>query len=172
MKALILDLRNNPGGLLTAAVEVSEKFIDDGKLVVYTEGRVRNQNMRFSAHPKKGYAQMPMVVLVNGGSASASEIVAGALQDWGRATIVGTQTFGKGSVQTIIPLSDGSGLRLTTAKYFTPEGALDPRQGHHARRRDRGAQGARRRPRSGRCRPPIRWRTSRRTCSCRRPSKS
>jgi carboxyl-terminal processing protease len=122
MKALILDLRNNPGGLLTAAVEVSEKFIDDGKLVVYTEGRVRNQNMRFSAHPKKGYAQMPLVVLVNGGSASASEIVAGALQDWGRATIVGTQTFGKGSVQTIIPLSDGSGLRLTTAKYFTPKG--------------------------------------------------
>ena len=122
MKGLILDLRNNPGGLLTAAVEVSEKFIDDGKLVVYTEGRVRNQNMRFSAHAKRGYSQMPMVVLVNQGSASASEIVAGALQDWGRATIVGTQTFGKGSVQTIIPLSDGSGLRLTTAKYFTPKG--------------------------------------------------
>jgi carboxyl-terminal processing protease len=122
MKALILDLRNNPGGLLTAAVEVSEKFIDDGKLVVYTEGRVRNQNMRFSAHAKRGYSKMPMVVLVNQGSASASEIVAGALQDWGRATIVGTQTFGKGSVQTIIPLSDGSGLRLTTAKYFTPKG--------------------------------------------------
>ena len=122
MKALILDLRNNPGGLLTAAVEVSEKFIDDGKLVVYTEGRVRNQNMRFSAHAKKGYSQMPMVILINQGSASASEIVAGALQDWGRATIVGTQSFGKGSVQTIIPLSDGSGLRLTTAKYFTPKG--------------------------------------------------
>jgi carboxyl-terminal processing protease len=122
MKALILDLRNNPGGLLTAAVEVSEKFIDDGKLVVYTEGRVRNQNMRFSAHAKKGYAQMPMVILINQGSASASEIVAGALQDYGRATIIGTQSFGKGSVQTIIPLSDGSGLRLTTAKYFTPKG--------------------------------------------------
>ena len=122
MKALVLDLRNNPGGLLTAAVEVSEKFIEDGKLVVYTEGRVRNQNMRFSAHAKKGYAQMPMVVLINQGSASASEIVAGALQDYGRATIVGTQSFGKGSVQTIIPLSDGSGLRLTTAKYFTPKG--------------------------------------------------
>jgi carboxyl-terminal processing protease len=122
MKALILDLRNNPGGLLTAAVEVTEKFVEDGKLVVYTEGRVRNQNMRFSAHAKKGYAQMPMVILINQGSASASEIVAGALQDYGRATIVGTQSFGKGSVQTIIPLSDGSGLRLTTAKYFTPKG--------------------------------------------------
>jgi len=122
MKALILDLRNNPGGLLTAAVEVSEKFIDDGKLVVYTEGRVRNQNMRFSAHAKKGYAQMPMVILINQGSASASEIVAGALQDWGCATIVVTQTFGRGSLQTIIPQSDGSGLPLTTAKYFTPKG--------------------------------------------------
>jgi carboxyl-terminal processing protease len=122
MKALILDLRNNPGGLLTAAVEVTEEFIDDGKLVVYTEGRVRNQNMRFSAHAKKSYPALPMVVLVNQGSASASEIVAGALQDWGRAIVVGSQTFGKGSVQTIIPLSDGSGLRLTTAKYFTPKG--------------------------------------------------
>jgi carboxyl-terminal processing protease len=122
MKALVLDLRNNPGGLLTAAVEVTEEFIDDGKLVVYTEGRVRNQNMRFSAHAKKSYPSLPVVVLVNQGSASASEIVAGALQDWGRAIVVGTQTFGKGSVQTIIPLSDGSGLRLTTAKYFTPKG--------------------------------------------------
>jgi len=122
MKALVLDLRNNPGGLLTAAVEVTEKFIDDGKLVVYTEGRVRNQNMRFSAHAKKVFNGLPMVILVNQGSASASEIVAGALQDYGRAVLVGTQTFGKGSVQTIIPLSDGSGLRLTTAKYFTPKG--------------------------------------------------
>ena len=122
MKALVLDLRNNPGGLLTAAVEVTEEFVDDGKLVVYTQGRVRNQNMRFSAHAKKSYPTLPMVVLVNQGSASASEIVAGALQDWGRAIVVGTQTFGKGSVQTIIPLSDGSGLRLTTAKYFTPKG--------------------------------------------------
>ena len=121
-KALVLDLRNNPGGLLTSAVEVTEKFVDDGKLVVYTEGRVRNQNMRFSAHAKKAYSSLPMVILVNQGSASASEIVAGALQDYGRAVVVGTQTFGKGSVQTIIPLSDGSGLRLTTAKYFTPKG--------------------------------------------------
>jgi len=122
VQGLVLDLRNNPGGLLTSAVEVTEKFLEPGRLVVYTEGRVRNQNMRFSAHAKRGYSQMPMVILVNQGSASASEIVAGALQDWGRATIVGTQTFGKGSVQTIIPLSDGSGLRLTTAKYFTPKG--------------------------------------------------
>ncbi len=122
MKALVFDLRNNPGGLLTAAVEITEEFIEDGKLVVYTEGRVRNQNMRFTAHAKKSYPTLPMVVLVNQGSASASEIVAGALQDWGRAIVVGTQTFGKGSVQTIIPLSDGSGLRLTTAKYFTPKG--------------------------------------------------
>jgi carboxyl-terminal processing protease len=122
MKALVLDLRNNPGGLLTAAVEVSEKFLEDGKLVVYTEGRVRNQNMRFSAHAKKPYTKLPMVVIVNNGSASASEIVAGALQDWNRAKVVGTQSFGKGSVQTIIPLSDGAGLRLTTAKYFTPKG--------------------------------------------------
>ena len=122
MKALVLDLRNDPGGLLTAAVEITEKFIEDGKLVVYTEGRVRNQNMRFTAHAKRPWSKMPMVVLVNQGSASASEIVAGALQDWGRAIVVGNQTFGKGSVQTIIPLSDGSGLRLTTAKYFTPKG--------------------------------------------------
>jgi len=122
VKAIVLDLRNNPGGLLTSAVEVTEKFVEDGKLVVYTEGRVRNQNMRFSAHAKKAYNAIPMVVLVNQGSASASEIVAGALQDYGRAIVVGVQTFGKGSVQTIIPLSDGSGLRLTTAKYFTPKG--------------------------------------------------
>jgi len=122
LQGLILDLRNDPGGLLTAAVEVTEKFLEDGKLVVYTEGRVRNQSMRFTAHAKKPYLDFPIVVLVNQGSASASEIVAGALQDWGRAIVLGTQTFGKGSVQTIIPLTDGSGLRLTTAKYFTPKG--------------------------------------------------
>jgi carboxyl-terminal processing protease len=122
MKGLVLDLRNNPGGLLTSAVEVTEKFIEDGKLVVYTEGRIRNQNMRFTAHAKHPLLGVPMVVMVNQGSASASEIVAGALQDWGRAIVLGTQSFGKGSVQTIIPLSDGSGLRLTTAKYYTPKG--------------------------------------------------
>jgi carboxyl-terminal processing protease len=122
MQGLVLDLRNNPGGLLTSSVEVVEKFLESGRLVVYTEGRVRNQNMRFQANAKKAFTDFPMVVLVNQGSASASEIVAGALQDWGRAVVLGTQTFGKGSVQTIIPLSDGSGLRLTTAKYFTPKG--------------------------------------------------
>jgi len=122
IQGLILDLRNNPGGLLTSSVEVAEKFLESGRLVVYTEGRVRNQNMRFNANAKRVYTDFPIVVLVNQGSASASEIVAGALQDWGRAVILGTQTFGKGSVQTIIPLTDGSGLRLTTAKYFTPKG--------------------------------------------------
>jgi carboxyl-terminal processing protease len=122
IQGLILDLRNNPGGLLTSSVEVTEKFIDSGRLVVYTEGRVRNQNMRFQANSMKVFSDFPMVVLINQGSASASEIVAGALQDWGRAVVIGTQSFGKGSVQTIIPLSDGSGLRLTTAKYYTPKG--------------------------------------------------
>ncbi len=122
LAGLIVDLRNNPGGLLSAAVEVSEKFLGDGKLVVYTEGRMRNQNMRFMAHAKHALMEVPLVVLVNQGSASASEIVAGAVQDHGRGVVLGQQTFGKGSVQTIIPLSDGSGLRLTTAKYFTPKG--------------------------------------------------
>ena len=119
---LIVDVRSNPGGLLSSAVEVSEEFLGDGKLIVYTEGRVRNQNMRFTAHAKHAITEVPLVVLVNQGSASASEIVAGAIQDHGRGVVIGQQTFGKGSVQTIIPLADGSGLRLTTARYFTPKG--------------------------------------------------
>lgn len=119
---VILDLRNNPGGLLQAAVEVAEKFLGEGKLIVYTEGRVRGQNMRFVAHARQAYTEVPLVVLVNHGSASASEIVAGAIQDHGRGVVLGQTTFGKGSVQTIIPLADGAGLRLTTAKYFTPKG--------------------------------------------------
>jgi carboxyl-terminal processing protease len=120
--ALILDLRNDPGGLLNQAVAVSGMFLDKGQLIVYTQGRQKNQDMRFSADAPHTFPKLPMVVLVNGGSASASEIVAGALQDWKRAVLLGTKTFGKGSVQTVIPLSDGSGLRLTTAKYFTPKG--------------------------------------------------
>ncbi len=120
--ALILDLRNDPGGLLNQAVAVSDMFLDKGQLIVYTQGRLKNQDLRFTAEHANGFPRWPMVVLVNAGSASASEIVAGALQDWKRAVILGTKTFGKGSVQTVIPLSDGSGLRLTTAKYYTPRG--------------------------------------------------
>ncbi|WP_337288646.1 S41 family peptidase [Candidatus Methylomirabilis sp.] len=122
MSAMVLDLRNNPGGLLNQAVQVSDLFLDQGQLIVYTEGRLKNQDLRFSAEHGAQIPKIPIVVLVNGGSASASEIVAGALQDWKRAVILGTKTFGKGSVQTVVPLSDGSGLRLTTAKYFTPQG--------------------------------------------------
>jgi len=121
---LLFDLRNNPGGLLNQAVEVVDKFVGKDQLIVSTQGRVRNQNMRFSSKSDRPHLEYPVIILVNGGSASASEIVAGALQDHGRAIILGTQTFGKGSVQTIIPLSDGSGLRLTTARYYTPKGHL------------------------------------------------
>jgi carboxyl-terminal processing protease len=121
LKGLILDLRNNPGGLLDQAVDVSDLFLADG-LIVYTQGREDDAQMEFSAMHSGTEPDYPMVVLINGGSASASEIVAGALQDQGRAVIMGTQSFGKGSVQTIIPLSDDSGLRLTTAKYYTPSG--------------------------------------------------
>ena len=120
--ALVLDLRNDPGGLLNQAVAVSDQFLDKGQLIVYTKGRQKNQDLRFTAEHASEFPKLPMVVLVNGGSASASEIVAGALQDWKRAVLLGTKTFGKGSVQTVIPLPDGSGLRLTTAKYFTPKG--------------------------------------------------
>jgi carboxyl-terminal processing protease len=122
IRALVLDLRNNPGGLLEQAIAVSDEFLAGGKLIVYTKGRLASQNMKGFSKDENAHLDYPMVILVNGGSASASEIVAGALQDLGRATIIGTQSFGKGSVQTIIPLSDGSGLRLTTAKYFTPKG--------------------------------------------------
>lgn len=121
-KAFILDLRNNPGGLLNQAVYVSDLFLDKGQLIVYTSGRLKNQDLRFTAEHSSNFPKFPMVVLVNGGSASASEIVAGSLQDHKRAVVLGTKTFGKGSVQTVIPLTDGSGLRLTTAKYFTPSG--------------------------------------------------
>ncbi len=121
MKGLIIDLRNNPGGLLESAVRVADEFLDHG-LIVYTEGRLKQQSLRFEATPNARKHPYPIAVLVNEGSASASEIVAGALQDHKRAIIVGTRTFGKGSVQTIIPLPDGSAVRLTTAEYFTPNG--------------------------------------------------
>lgn len=124
MNKFILDVRNNPGGLLNQAVEVTDRFLDKENLIVYTKGRIEEQNMRFTTHDKVNRLKYPMIVLVNSGSASASEIVAGALQDLGRAVIVGTPTFGKGSVQTIIPLSDGSALRLTTARYYTPSGRI------------------------------------------------
>ncbi|MBI5894365.1 MAG: S41 family peptidase [Deltaproteobacteria bacterium] len=120
-KGLILDLRNNPGGLLNQAVEVSDKFLTSG-MIVYTKGRVAGQEMKFEARGDGTQPNYPMIVIVNSGSASASEIVAGALQDHKRAVVLGIQTFGKGSVQTIIPLSDGSALRLTTSKYYTPSG--------------------------------------------------
>jgi carboxyl-terminal processing protease len=121
LKGLILDLRNNPGGLLPQAIEVSDLFLDSG-LIVSTNGRDVSQNIEATAHKNEKPRNYPMIVLINGGSASAAEIVAGALQDNKRALILGTRSFGKGSVQTILPLSDGSGLRLTTAKYFTPNG--------------------------------------------------
>jgi carboxyl-terminal processing protease len=121
IKGLVLDLRDNPGGLLNQAVRVADDFLDGG-LIVYTEGRLENQRQKYFAHKKTSFSDFPMVVLVNAGSASASEIVAGALQDHKRAVVLGTQTFGKGSVQTILPLDDRSALRLTTARYFTPNG--------------------------------------------------
>jgi carboxyl-terminal processing protease len=122
MEAVILDLRNNPGGLLQSAADVSDKFLEEGKLIVSIEGRKKSQNTSFWAHDSLTHPNYPMAILVNHGSASASEIVAGALQAHSRAIVIGTQTYGKGSVQSVIPLSDNSGLRLTTAKYFTPDG--------------------------------------------------
>lgn len=121
IKGLVLDLRNNPGGLLSAAVDVTKNFIDGNKLIVYTEGR-KSDRVEYRSDLKAPFTEIPMVVLVNGGSASGSEIVAGALQDHHRALILGTTTFGKASVQSVIALSDGSALRLTTARYYTPLG--------------------------------------------------
>ncbi len=121
LKGLVLDLRNNPGGVLGASVSVADLFLDGGP-VVYTEGRLPNSNMEFNAQPGDVTNDTPMVVLINAGSASASEIVAGALQDRGRAVIMGSDSFGKGSVQTILPLSESRAIKLTTALYFTPKG--------------------------------------------------
>jgi len=124
MNALIIDLRNNPGGLLDVAVKITGKFIPADKMVVYTKGREKEQNLEFLSDSKNAITEMPLAVLINEGSASGSEIVAGALQDYKRAIIIGVKSFGKGSVQTLIPLSDGSALRLTTSHYFTPSGKI------------------------------------------------
>lgn len=121
INSLILDLRNNPGGLLNSAVDVSSQFLPQSKLVVFIKDR-KGEKVEYKSGKNNADSATPMVVLVNQGSASASEIVAGALKDWNRAVIIGTQTFGKGSVQSVIPLGDGSALRLTTARYYTPKG--------------------------------------------------
>lgn len=121
LKGLVLDLRNNPGGVLDAAVEVSDAFIDKG-LIVYTEGRIDDADQKFHAKPGDMLNGAPIIVLINGGSASASEIVAGALQDHERAVIVGSKSFGKGSVQTVMPLTNDTAVKMTTARYFTPNG--------------------------------------------------
>lgn len=122
LKSLIIDLRNNPGGTLNGAVDVSNLFIDKEGLVVYTKGRIPSSNTEFETEPGDIMHNLPIVVLINEGSASASEIVAGALQDHSRAIIMGNTSFGKGSVQTVIELRDGFGLKLTTARYYTPSG--------------------------------------------------
>ncbi len=128
IRGVVLDLRNNPGGILQAAVEVTDAFIEQG-LIVYTEGRIKHSAMSYDASNHQASYDYPLVVLINGGSASASEIVAGALQDHQRALILGTTSFGKGSVQTVIPLSEKHGIKLTTARYFTPSGRSIQAQG-------------------------------------------
>ena len=122
LRGVILDLRNNPGGVLTGAVGVSDVFLNDGELIVYTEGRAADAALKYTAGTPDKLKGLPIVVLINGGSASASEIVAGALQDHKRATVVGSKSFGKGSVQTVLPLQENAALKLTTARYFTPLG--------------------------------------------------
>ena len=121
LDGLVIDLRNNPGGILQAAVEAADALLDSG-LIVYTEGRIQSSRLRFNAKPGDVMPDTPIVVLINGGSASASEILAGALQDHQRAVVMGTQSFGKGSVQTVIPLDETHAIKMTTARYYTPDG--------------------------------------------------
>ncbi|MEG0860195.1 MAG: S41 family peptidase [Pseudomonas sp.] len=128
LRGLVLDLRNNPGGVLQSAVEVADHFLSKG-LIVYTKGRIANSELRFSADPADASEGVPLVVLINGGSASASEIVAGALQDQKRGVLMGTDSFGKGSVQTVLPLNNDRALKLTTALYYTPNGRSIQAQG-------------------------------------------
>ncbi len=122
MHSLILDLRNNPGGLLESAIAVAGKFMPEGEVIAYTRSRKKEQDLTFIAQDKNPLLNLPIVVLINGGSASGSEIIAAAMQDAQRGVVLGVKSFGKGSVQSVIPLSDGSGLRLTTSRYFTPSG--------------------------------------------------
>jgi carboxyl-terminal processing protease len=140
VEGLILDLRSNPGGLLESAREVSELFLGRDTLIVYTESRIPDGNQKFKSMARRAHNKVPVVVLVNGGSASASEIVAGALQDWDKAVIVGQPTFGKGSVQTVFKIEGGSALKLTTMKYFTPAGRSihkdEPEEGEQAESTD------------------------------------
>lgn len=124
IKGLVLDLRNNPGGLLNTAVSVAEHFVPKGELIVYTKGRRENQDIEFRSRGRYAPPSYPVVVLINGGSASGSEILAGAIQDHRQGILLGTKTFGKGSVQTVVPLKDGSAVRLTTSKYYTPKGRM------------------------------------------------
>jgi carboxyl-terminal processing protease len=128
LKGIILDLRNNPGGLLDQAVSVTDLFLEKGK-IVFTKGRVPNAQMEFVAKKETTDINVPVIILINAGSASASEIVAGALKDHNRAILLGEKTFGKGSVQSVIPLADGSGIKLTTARYYTPNGISIQAQG-------------------------------------------
>jgi carboxyl-terminal processing protease len=128
LRGLILDLRNNPGGVLQSAVQVSDHFLTKG-LIVYTKGRIDNSELRFNADPQDASEGVPLVVLINGGSASASEIVAGALQDHKRGVVMGTESFGKGSVQTVLPLNNDRALKITTALYYTPNGRSIQAQG-------------------------------------------
>jgi carboxyl-terminal processing protease len=129
LKGMILDLRSNPGGLLHSAIEVARNFIGERKLIVYTQGRYRGEGKKYYARKKLKYPQLPLVVLVNQESASGAEIVAGALKDWHRGIILGERTFGKASVQSVLPLPDGSAIKLTTAKYFTPRGKCIQQEG-------------------------------------------
>lgn len=124
LSALIIDLRNNPGGLLDVAVKVAGKFVQPDKIIAYTKGRHKEEDLEFLSGAKGGILELPLAILINEGSASGSEIVAGALQDYKRAIIIGTKSFGKGSVQTVVPLGDGSALRLTTSRYYTPSGKI------------------------------------------------
>jgi carboxyl-terminal processing protease len=124
MKSLIIDLRNNPGGLLDTAIEVAGKFLESDKLIAYTKGRLEDENLDLFSDCKDPILGLPLAIIINEGSASGSEIVAGALQDYKRAEIVGKKSFGKGSVQKVVPLEDGSALRLTTSHYFTPSGRI------------------------------------------------